>query len=185
LSPDRRAVVVDTNVFGAPLARRNTALVQLYAPHLVRRLLVLAAQTVAELRFGALLARWGPARREELERRITRARVAPVDDDVTWEVARLRVACRRDGHALADDHHAADLWIAATAVRYGLALVAHDGVFRNAPGLDLVTEHEAGGRRPSPRGREVPTSPSWGVPHGHNGRLMWRQGGAAISGAVE
>ena len=132
--------MVDTNVFGAPLARRNTALIEQYAPHLVGRLLVLAPQTVAELRFGALLARGGTARRNELERRIARARVAPVDDDVSWEVARLRVACRRAGHALADDHHAGDLWIAATAIRYGLALVAHDGVFQEAPGLELVTE---------------------------------------------
>jgi tRNA(fMet)-specific endonuclease VapC len=114
-------------------------LVALYASHLVGRVLVLAAQTVAELRFGALLARWGGARRDDLERRIVRARVAPVDDDLAWEVARLRVACRRAGHALADDHHAADLWIAATAVRYRLALVAHDGVFKDAPGLELVT----------------------------------------------
>lgn len=140
MSPGRQAVVVDTNVFGAPLVRRRASLVGLYAPHLVGRVLVLAAQSVAELRFGALLARWGAARQSELERRIVRARVAPVDNELTWEVAKLRVACRRAGHALADDHHAADLWIAATAVRYRLALVAHDGVFQNAPGLDLVTE---------------------------------------------
>lgn len=75
-----------------------------------------------------------------MERRIARARVAPVDDELVSEVARLRVACRRAGHALADDHHANDLWIAATAVRYQLPLVAHDGVFRNAPGLDLRAE---------------------------------------------
>ena len=87
---------------------RQGHLVGIYAPHLVGRLLVLAAQTVAELRFGVLLAHWGEA--------------------------------RRAGHASADDHHANDLWIAATAVRYRLLLVAHDGVFRHAPGLDLRTE---------------------------------------------
>ena len=38
-----------------------------------------------------------------------------------------------------------------TAVRYRLALVAHDGVFQNAPGLDLVTELRVGRRLgPSP-----------------------------------
>jgi predicted nucleic acid-binding protein len=140
LIPQQRAVVVDTNVFGAALTRRHSPLVELYAPHLTGRVLVLAAQTVAELRFGALWAKWGPARRAELEQRITRARVAPVDEDLVWEVARLRVACRRAGHALADDHHTGDLWIAATAVRYHVPLVAHDGVFRNTPGLDLRTE---------------------------------------------
>lgn len=101
---------------------------------------MLAAQTVAELRFGALWAGWGPARKAELEDRLARARVVPVDEDLVWEVAQLRVACRRAGHALADDRHANDLWIAATAVRYQLPLIAHDGVFRNTPGLGLRTE---------------------------------------------
>jgi predicted nucleic acid-binding protein len=140
LIPDREAVVVDTNVFGAALTRRQAPLVGLYARHLSDRLLVLAAQTVGELRYGALLARWGAARQAEMERRIGRARIAPVDDDLVWEVARLRVACRRAGHALADDHHTGDLWIAASAIRYQLPLVAHDGVFRRTPGLDLRTE---------------------------------------------
>jgi hypothetical protein len=55
-------VAVDTGVFSAPLARRSLPLAALYAPHLQGRRLVLAAQTVADLRFGALVASWGPAR---------------------------------------------------------------------------------------------------------------------------
>jgi tRNA(fMet)-specific endonuclease VapC len=140
LTRGRQAVVVDTNVFGASLTRRNAPLVGLYASHLVGRVLILAAQTVAELRYGALLADWGPSRQGALERRMAQARVAPVDDELVSEVARVRVACRRIGHALADDHHANDLWIAAAALRYRLPLVAHDGVFRYVPGLDLRTE---------------------------------------------
>lgn len=62
----RHAVVVDTNVFGAALARRRSELVDLYGPYLIGRLLVLTAQTVAESRFGALLAGWGPARQSQL-----------------------------------------------------------------------------------------------------------------------
>lgn len=101
---------------------------------------------VAELRFGALLASWGPSRQSVLERRIATAAVAAVDDELVWEVAKLRVSCRRAGHALADDYHFGDLWIAATAVRYGLPLVAHDGVFRGVPGLDLRTSCPERGR---------------------------------------
>ena len=43
---------MDTNVFGASLTRRNAPLVDLYASHLVGRFIVLAAQTVAELRYA-------------------------------------------------------------------------------------------------------------------------------------
>ena len=133
-------VAVDTGVFSAPLARRSSALAALYAAHVQRRRLVLAAQTVADLRFGALIAGWGPARMSELERRISKARVAPVEDELLWTHARLRAACRAAGHPLADKAHAADMWVASTAVRYDIPLVAHDAVFRNVPGLTLITE---------------------------------------------
>lgn len=134
------AVVVDTGVLGAPLDRRRDQLRRLYAPHLLGRVAVIAVQTVAELRYGALVAGWGERRLRQLERLVSAAAVAPADDDLVWAHARLRVSCRRAGHALAGHAHAADLWIAATAVRHGLALVSHDGVFGDAPGLALITE---------------------------------------------
>lgn len=56
-----------------------------------------------------------------------------------WTHARLRAECRAFGHALAQPAHAADLWIASTAVHLGLPLVSHDKVFTSAPGLDLLT----------------------------------------------
>lgn len=52
----------------------------------------------------------------------------------------LRVACAHAGHALADRAHGADRWIAATAIRLGVPLVTHDGIFRDAPGVDVVTQ---------------------------------------------
>lgn len=35
--------------------------------------------------------------------------------------------------------HEADRWIAASALWLGLPLVAHDGIFRDVPGLELLT----------------------------------------------
>lgn len=37
------------------------------------------------------------------------------------------------------EDHVADRWIAATALHMGLPLVAHDGIFRDVPGLALLT----------------------------------------------
>lgn len=48
--------------------------------------------------------------------------------------------CRKLGHSLHQKHHVGDLWIAATAVRWKLPLVAHDVVFFDCPKLDLRTE---------------------------------------------
>ena len=63
----RDPVLVDTNVFGAELGRRRRSpLVDLYRPHLLGRVLVIAGQTVAEMEFGAELAGWGAARRTRL-----------------------------------------------------------------------------------------------------------------------
>lgn len=67
-------------------------------------------------------------------------RVVPVDDDTIEHVAQLRNECRRIGHALHQRFHNADLWIAAAAIRWGMPLVAHDGVFIDCPGLELRTE---------------------------------------------
>ncbi|HVF03821.1 MAG TPA: hypothetical protein VNA20_03185, partial [Frankiaceae bacterium] len=57
-----------------------------------------------------------------------------------WAQARLRAECRKLGHAIADNSHTGDLWIAATAVRYNIPLVAHDGIFNDVPKLQLITE---------------------------------------------
>ena len=48
-------------------------------------------------------------------------------------------SCSLLGHALANKAHDADRWVAATAIYLGVPLVAHDGVFRNFPGLNLET----------------------------------------------
>ena len=63
----RGPVVIDTGVFGARLTRRTMPLAATYRPLREGRPAVISFVTVAELRFGAKLARWGPARLQQLE----------------------------------------------------------------------------------------------------------------------
>lgn len=63
----------------------------------------------------------------------------PFNDKLVWEYARIGHLCRTSGHGLAQKDHVADRWIAATALHMGLPLVAHDGIFRDVPGLALLT----------------------------------------------
>jgi predicted nucleic acid-binding protein len=132
-------VLVDTNVFTAPL-RKGRPLEARYAKHTVGRVIVVAPQTVAEARYGALVGDWGQRRLDELARLTAGVGLVPVDDETIEQVARLRNQCRVAGHALHQRRHNADLWIAAAAVRWAVPLVAHDGVFIGCPGLDLRTE---------------------------------------------
>jgi len=128
-------LVVDTGVFSAGLGRRRPAS---YEPLLARyagNQLFLAAVTVAELRYGALVAEWRSPRRERLEVAISATTIVPVTDELLTEVAELRAECRRLGHPLADRAHSNDLWIAASARHIGAALLSADRIFGDAPGL--------------------------------------------------
>jgi predicted nucleic acid-binding protein len=65
----RGPVIIDTGVFGARLTPRGNSLVSTYRPLLEGRPAVISFITVAELRYGAMLAGWGPGRLTRLDHR--------------------------------------------------------------------------------------------------------------------
>ncbi|MDQ6806480.1 MAG: PIN domain-containing protein [Actinomycetota bacterium] len=132
-------VLLDTNVFTARLRKRPVLAAQ-YEKHRFGQRIAITPQTVAEARYGALKAGWGPTRLRQLAELINRVRILPVDLETVETVSDLRNRCRMTGHALHQRGHNADLWIAATAIHWDVPLVAHDAVFFGCPGLDLRTE---------------------------------------------
>jgi tRNA(fMet)-specific endonuclease VapC len=136
---DRNAIVVDTGVFGADLLRTQTPLVTSYLPFLAGRPALISFISAAELRYGARRAGWGGPRLRRLDDRIASAEIVWPGPDLAAAYVDLRVACAAQGHALGERIHEADRWIAATAVWLGVPLVTHDGVFRDTPGLRLLT----------------------------------------------
>lgn len=135
---NRGPVVVDTDVYSARLLP-NSALARRYEPLLVGRVEFISFQTVAEVRYGALLRNWGTTRLRRMETEIARTEVVHSGSELIRTYAELRVAGQRIGHALCQREHDADRWIAATALRLGVPLVSNDGVFENTPGLELET----------------------------------------------
>jgi len=135
----RLGVVVDTMVISWLFDDHPNALADRYRELIDAKPVLLAFQTVMELRYGALRAGWGDLRRRRLQRRIAELTVVQPDDQMISVCSGLRLRCQQIGHALGDNHHDGDRWIAATAVRLGVPLVSHDGVFAGAPGLQLVT----------------------------------------------
>ncbi len=132
-------VVLDTMVISWLFDDRPNALADQYRASIDTRPVFLAFQTVMELRFGALRARWGELRQRRLERRIAELTVVQPDDEMITACAELRHRCEDIGHALGSKLHDRDRWVAATAIRLRVPLVSHDGVFRAAPGLELIT----------------------------------------------
>jgi tRNA(fMet)-specific endonuclease VapC len=134
--PNRGPVVVDTDVYSARLIP-NSALARRYEPLLLGRAEFVSFQTVAEVRYGALLRGWGDARLRRMEAEIDRTEIVHSGRDLIRVYAELRVACQRIGHALSQHEHDADRWIAATALRLGVPLVSNDRVFAACPGLEV------------------------------------------------
>lgn len=133
-------VVVDTMVVSWLLDERPSPIAERYRRLIGMEPVVLAFQTVMELRFGALRADWGDLRRRRLERRIAEFAVVQPDDQMITACAELRMRCRQAGHALGDKVHDGDRWIAATAIRLEIPLVSHDRTFTDAPGLRVITD---------------------------------------------
>lgn len=132
-------VLVDTGVFGADRSPTSKPLADLYAEVLVGRNILISFVTVAELRYGALRAGWGAKRRNELEETIDAAKVVWPGHGLASEYAALRAECVAAGHGLAEKSNEADRWVAATARYVKVPLVSHDGVFVDAPGIELLT----------------------------------------------
>ena len=118
------------------LLRRDALLSPLYVAHLSNATASLSFQTVAELRFGALNANWGEARRQGLEDFIRRFVVVPSSSSVTNHCATVRLNAKRSGRPISVQ----DAWIAACALDIGATLLTHDGDFQaaNCPNLVLV-----------------------------------------------
>jgi predicted nucleic acid-binding protein len=136
--------VVDTGVFSAVVLRAGGRTIRdRYRDSLRGRRIVLATQTVAELRFAAVYGGWATARRQELDDLLRRQSVAPVDSALVDSYVNLRAACKRLHHPMGERYqHEQDRWIAATAVLYDLPLVANDKVFFDVPDLQLITALE-------------------------------------------
>jgi len=132
-------VVVDTMVISWLFDQRPNPVADRYRALIETMPVLLAFQTVMELRYGALHAGWGELRRRRLERRIAELTVAQPDDEMISVCAELRQGCRQIGHPLGDKVHDGDRWIASVAIRLRLPLVSHDGVFAGVPRLELIT----------------------------------------------
>ena len=115
-----RAVVVDSDVASYFLkgdTRRHS-----FQPHLVGRDRVLSFMTVAEIRLGARVRRWGPRRVAAMEAFFAGSSVQYADDHLCTAWASLREQAHAHGRVL----KVADGWVAATALLLSVPLVTNN-----------------------------------------------------------
>lgn len=128
-------VLLDTNIVSY-LFKGDTRAVH-YAPHLLNQELALSMMTVAELFQWAGMRNWGRTRMVQLEATLNQYTLLPFDFETCRYWAEIRVARHKVGHPISPQ----DAWIAATALRYGLALITHNpDDFQKVTGLIIITE---------------------------------------------
>ena len=114
--------------------KKNHPLRNQYEPHMQGQILALSFQSVAELWSWAEENHWGAKQRDELTVFLHKFLVIGYDAELAQEWARITAHCRRIGRRL----ESGDAWIAATAVRYKIPLLSHDG---DHVGLNLPCLH--------------------------------------------
>jgi predicted nucleic acid-binding protein len=128
-------IILDTDVFSA-ICAGNAAR---YETALGNAEQALTFVSVAELRYGALLAGWGTRRTTDLSEKIRQMFHIPYNQDLPVVWACLRDSTRRRGHPIAQPVNTNDLWIAACAVLNEAPLLTRNRRhFQDIPKLDLI-----------------------------------------------
>lgn len=127
------SVILDTDAFSFLFLKKPQA--ANYGTVLPGRVPALTFVSVAELRFGALIAGWGDKKRSDLEASIRRCVLLPFDDQLSTIWADLRARAYRQGLALGAKSQANDCWIAACGVYYDAPILT--GNMAHFEGLDL------------------------------------------------
>ncbi len=129
-------LLLDTNIVSYIQKKHSLAL--LYQPHLQGKILCIAAQSLAEIRYGMEKDNWGKLRQEQAELYLESYSVLYPTDAICSVWAKTRAINRTQGQTM----HDSDLWIAATALAFDIPLVTHNKKhFDFLTNLKLISEN--------------------------------------------
>ncbi len=128
-------VIVDTNVVSYIFKKDTRA--ALYEPVLDGKLLMIAAQSLAELELMPLVNRWEKKRHAALRAFLKKYVFIEATEGVCLFWAEIQANAIRKGHPIS----VGDAWIAATALAYEVPLVTHNPRdFKNVQGLVVISK---------------------------------------------
>ena len=119
--PSATRLVLDTDV-ASFILKWHSRFAPAYLNLIRGRTLAISFTTVAEMRFGAINARWGQRRMDLLEAYVSEFTVLHSDDRMCFLWARVRQERARQGRRI----DVADAWVAATALSLGAPLVTNN-----------------------------------------------------------
>lgn len=96
---------------------------------------LLSSTVVGEMAYGACNSEQRERNLAKLSLFTSRFPILPVDVDTAHHYGDVKAGLRRLGRPIPEN----DIWIAATAVQYGLTLAARDSHFEHVGGLKLET----------------------------------------------
>lgn len=128
-------VLLDTDVLSFLMKRDTRA--DFYLRHLVGKIPALSFMTVAEVYQWEVLRGWGERRKAELDATLRNYVVIPFDNQLCRLWAEVSVQRQRMGRPISCN----DAWIAATALRFYIPLITHNGSdFTGIEGLMVICE---------------------------------------------
>jgi tRNA(fMet)-specific endonuclease VapC len=137
-------LLVDTDVYSFVTSKRNSALAQLYLPHLRGNGIALSFVTVGEQYKGILKkinkGEWPQSKIAELEQRLRLVVIVPYDIKIckTWGELASSLKNPSGTDRLVGSN---DLWIAACALELPAPIVTHNRKhFEGIPGLTIICE---------------------------------------------
>jgi tRNA(fMet)-specific endonuclease VapC len=128
-------VVVDTNVVSYVFKKDTRA--ELYEPVLDGKLLMIAAQTLAELELMPLVNNWKKKRHAALRSFLKKYVLVEATETVCLFWAEIQAGAKSMGRPIS----VGDAWIGATALAYDVPLVTHNPRdFQNVKDLVLISK---------------------------------------------
>lgn len=112
----------------------RTDTIALMLPVLKASIRAISIVTLAEVRAGAIKAKWGANRIADLDAVLSSYLQVGIDLAVAETWGSLRAKCLERGLRKSDN----DLWIAATALCFGYPVASLDNDFEDIPGITLI-----------------------------------------------
>jgi hypothetical protein len=107
-----------------------------FRPFMAGAIPAISFVTYGEALEGALEANWGEKKIGAYQAYLRTYLLIPADKELAVSYAKVFSDCMRSGVDVRSSQN--DIWIAATAIKFGIPVLSNDGLFRRIKGLSVL-----------------------------------------------